>query len=243
MIHAVCETYMGLGNRLKCIAAACRFKREGEQLVIHWPLANIGCTFAELFSLEGIDYTEDADECDYRAAGCRAWHVPFLPGDCDSQDPLGHERSGRIDWAYNNTPQAMIDAYKPIFARIKPNPYSIRLALAAGTPAYAMHVRNNPEDWPADRDRPISQFVAQLKSIPDRVYLCCHRPEVQQQIMEALPPDKVYTLPCKDFSNILHAVADMLVLGKARHLYASYVSTFPECGWWIGGCNGVVTVI
>ena len=35
---------------------------------------------------------------------------------------------------------------------------------------------------------------------------------------------------------------DMLLLARTRRLYASYLSTFSEAAWWLGGTAANVTV-
>jgi hypothetical protein len=41
---------------------------------------------------------------------------------------------------------------------------------------------------------------------------------------------------------IVEDLIDMLLLARARRLYASYLSTFSEVAWWLGGATGRVVV-
>jgi hypothetical protein len=36
---------------------------------------------------------------------------------------------------------------------------------------------------------------------------------------------------------------DLLLLSRNKHLVASYLSTFPELAWWLGGCQATVSII
>ncbi|NIW23073.1 MAG: hypothetical protein GWN29_00085 [Gammaproteobacteria bacterium] len=43
-------------------------------------------------------------------------------------------------------------------------------------------------------------------------------------------------------AGMIEDLIDMWLLARTRHLYASYLSTFSEAAWWIGGAQADVDV-
>lgn len=236
----------GLGNRLKCIASACLRSAEGEELRIHWRRKLVPFRFHDVFSLAGIPATEDE-----LAAGTgptiSTWRLMPL---------FNHEPP--IDCLFDATPEPYLTLYRIIFSKFIPNRASLAIEASLGHFDYSVHVRANPIQarelepmkelgyW-ADDDqivRPLSVYVDLLNSLNGRVYLSCHNLATQQAILANVHRDKQpVVLPGKDFTSGIHAVADLLALGRAAHFYAYRGSSFSEIAWWLGGCRAAVTAI
>lgn len=249
MIHTICSPVMGLGNRLKNIASTIRIRDKDEPITIHWDIAGhlMQVPLSSLFTIEGVEYSETSSLKVPRNERCvKTWRLLLHPGEVPphfsvSTNMYSYECDGAvIDNEYNRIPQHVVDAYKPIFESFKPNSTSVAIAEQIGSPEYAVHVRTNPVDWPGARELHIQRYIDTIHSLPDRVYVCCHTPEVQAIVEGAVPNGKIYSIPNKQFTNLQIAVAEMLILGRAKHLFTTLGSTFSEAGWWLGGCQGLV---
>jgi len=238
-MHVVFPQTAGLSNRLRCIAFACRLMQPNEHLYIHWRRKVMADRFSDLFSLNGIPYTEDDGE-NWPAGAIDTW----------SLDRPGEDL---VDNKYKAVPPDLLESYKAVFSKIGFNARSQARADALGTFEYAIHVRVNCTDlvyftdlrdsWPDTQEvrRPISMFTDLIQSLPSRVYLSCHNAVVQQEILATVDPEKVRVLPGKDFTSLYDAVSDMIMLGRATHFFAHRGSSFSDVSWWLGGCKGEVT--
>jgi hypothetical protein len=47
----------------------------------------------------------------------------------------------------------------------------------------------------------------------------------------------------EDDEILVRAFVDMLCLSRGDVLIGSYLSTFTECAWWLGGCRQEVVIL
>ena len=74
--------------------------------------------------------------------------------------------------------------------------------------------------------------------------------EVVDFLISMFGKDRILSFPRKtsrsdswnSISGIKEDLIDMLILSKTNKIFASYLSTFSECAWWIGGAKATVTV-
>lgn len=245
-MHVIFPHDSGLCNRLKCIASACRYRAGDEPLQIHWRHTLFTERFSDLFTLEGIHVNEDAEDVRPPQGAFNTWRLLVPEGD----PPL--------EGMYNKTPERHLSAYRAIFARFIPNRTSLAIADSLGRFDYSIHVRSNCRQdseltpmaslgrWPdtALLTRPISVYVDLLTSLSGRVYMSCHNAQTQAEILAAVPAEhQPVVMTNKDFTSLQHAVADLLVLGHAKHFFAYYGSSFSEVAWWLGGAKATVTEV
>jgi hypothetical protein len=70
----------------------------------------------------------------------------------------------------------------------------------------------------------------------------CHNSKIAKEIQNVFP-NKIKLLPDKDYNSFVDIAAEMLIIGKAKNIFATANSTFPEVSWWLGGCKSNVTVL
>lgn len=170
-------------------------------------------------------------------------------------------RDGReIDLEYGRIPEAMRRAYAPYFARI-----AIQPGIADRTDAWARaHLdsqvigvqvrtwRDYPRRYRKYHHPARQRLVGLLTGAPptSRFLVVSDSDEVVDSLAVLLGEERVLSFPreterlasWQSPAGVVEDLIDMLLLAKTRRLFASYLSTFSETAWWLGGANADVTV-
>lgn len=170
-------------------------------------------------------------------------------------------RDGRdIDLEYGRIPEVMRRAYLPYFSRISIQP-SIGARVDAWSKAnldadvIGVQVRTW-RDYPRRYRKyhlPAQRRLVELMrtaALPSRFLVVSDSDEIIDLLAEKLGPERVLSFP-RDTprhaswqapEGIIEDLIDMLLLARTHRLFASYLSTFSETAWWLGGAGADVTV-
>lgn len=166
-----------------------------------------------------------------------------------------------IDLEYGRIPQPIRDAYVPLFARIAVRPEIVeRLdAWAAEVGIDARTVGVQIRTWRDDSRRHAKYHRAALGRLlrlmerepePTRFLAVADDDGVLKALVERFGAARVLTFPRRtpraeswaSPAGIAEDLTDMLLLARTRRMFVSYLSTFGEAAWWLGGANAEVTV-
>lgn len=246
--HAHLFGACGLGNRIKGIASACRLNNNGH-VTIWWPPVNwganpVGCRMHDIFTVDN----SEVHDADYRGgqpeySSWRLWVSRDEVPRGFSEYCFAAELDGQvIEQEYNRIPQPIIDAYAPIFARFHPTDAVMARVNSVPSPEIAVQVRESQE-W--SRGPNICEYVEYIRKLDtDKpIYVAAIDDHNYDVVANAFPPGKIYTLPGVNRLCPVDAFAEMLILGNAKYLHATELSTYSEAGWWLGGCRGQVSMI
>jgi hypothetical protein len=246
----------GLGNRLKCLVTAWRRDARAK---FRWE-ATPACDaphMADLFA-GGAAWEEDAEKDEVLYMQC-TWRLELWPGDAVPEgfsrvrEPYGTASDWRdIDFEYHRIPRAMLDVYRPLFAKLQPAPaikqwvdaFAFRRPFDAG-----VHVRTWV-DAPDRRERlfDLRAFVDAMRLLiaeaaGTRFFVCSDDQAAVAALRAEFGELRVCTLePEPEFGGAARAWAEMLLLARAPVLVASHASTMSEVAWWLGGCRARVLV-
>ncbi len=180
--------------------------------------------------------------------------------------PKSHSRRGtradarHIDMEYGRIPEYFRHAYGPLFERM-----IVRPDIAERVDQWAA---DNLDDdvigvqvrtWRDDAhrhnkyDKPAVKRLARLmhEAKPDARFLIVSDsdeivPSLQQQYGESrvlhYPRQTARNASRQSVDGITEDLMDMLLLSRTRDLFASYLSTFSEAAWWLGGATARVWV-
>jgi hypothetical protein len=164
-----------------------------------------------------------------------------------------------IDLEYERIPVALRQAYAPLFARIVVQPRitaRVEQWAAANLDAdiIGVQVRTWRDDPRRERKyhRPARIRLARLLAAePDaRFLVVADRDDIVAALVEEYGAGRILHFPrttprlesYRSAEGIVEDLIDMLLLARTRRLFASYLSTFSEVAWWLGGAKAAVTV-
>jgi hypothetical protein len=145
-----------------------------------------------------------------------------------------------VDYQYHKIPRCFIESQKTYWDRIVPVDAVIKRAndVVADT---IVHIRTN-YDWWTHLTVDLNFYLDTIQKIDGEIYLVSHQPAITQEIC-AVFPNKIKLLPNKNYDSFTDIAAEMLIISRAKNIYVTEFSTFPEVGWWLGGCQAQVTVL
>ncbi|HUO68469.1 MAG TPA: hypothetical protein VMV37_13080 [Gammaproteobacteria bacterium] len=179
--------------------------------------------------------------------------------------PKSHSRrssraDGRhIDFEYGRIPQQVRDVYVPLFRSIEVQPAIIARAAEWGARLDADTIGVQIRTW---RDYPrryrkyhlpaVRRLATLLDGAPSksRFLVVSDADEVIADLEARYGAERVLHFPRTTPRRESYGLADgtredlidMLLLARTRTLYASYLSTFSEVAWWLGGATANVAV-
>jgi len=164
-----------------------------------------------------------------------------------------------IDLEYGRIPQHFRDAYLPLFRRIAVQP-----AIAARAEEWGARLdpdtigvqirtwRDDPRRYRKYHLPAVRRLAKLLDAAPakSRFLVVSDADEVIGNLVARYGADRVLHFPrATPRSDSFRAadgtredLIDMLLLARTRTLYASYLSTFGEVAWWLGGATADVSV-
>jgi hypothetical protein len=179
--------------------------------------------------------------------------------------PKSHSRrssraDGRhIDFEYGRIPQHLRDLYVPLFRSIAVQPAIMARTAEWGAQLDADTIGVQIRTW---RDYPrryrkyhlpaVRRLTTLLDAAParSRFLVVSDADEVIGDLEARYGAERVLhfprTTPRRESYGLAEGtredLIDMLLLARARTLYASYLSTFSEVAWWLGGATASVAV-
>lgn len=245
--------YLGLGNRLKCMASYHLSYGLNDTVIIWGKAGWVSSGFKELFTIHGVPNLRilDLGICDLmnetypRLKSHGIWRLHVEEDEVDAEFMI--QRDGikfpAIDFRYSDIPRSVQCKYLQFFRLIAPSAKvqnRIREVNLDRT-VVSVHVRN-PVD---EKDRKImkqvpsiSWFKTKMAEYPSNVRFfisTMHRSFSDE--LRAEFPGRIIELPNKNYNSMVDATADMFLLGMTDHLIVSPGSTFSEVAWWLGGCR------
>src|SRR5215471_6676549 len=164
-----------------------------------------------------------------------------------------------IDLEYGRIPQHFRDVYVPLFRQIEPNP-----SIAARVAEFGARLDDDVigvqiRTWRDDPRRyrkyhlPAVRRLAKLldaASPRSRFLVVSDADEIIEDLAAHYGAERVLqfprTTPRRDSwraaEGVREDLIDMLLLARTRRLFASYLSTFSEAAWWLGGASADVDV-
>ena len=170
-------------------------------------------------------------------------------------------RDGRqIDFEYGRIPQHFRDAYAPLFGRIAVRP-EIESAVARwaaehiGEDVVGVQVRTWRDDERRYRKYHVPALRRLAKSLDEatsstRFLVVSDSDEVVAELAARYGEGRVLYFPRRTarrdswqtVDGTQEDLVDMLLLARVPRLIATYLSTFSEVAWWLGGARADVTV-
>lgn len=180
--------------------------------------------------------------------------------------PKAHSRRStradarHIDLEYERIPEALRERWRPYFDRIEVQPHIVERvdAFARETftgPVVGVQVRTW-RDYPKRHKKYYLPSVPRLKQLIEaadssaRLFVVSDSDDVAPWLAEAYGRERVFTYPRRterhqswqSVHGMEEDLTDMLLLARTDRLIASYLSTFSETAWWLGGARAPVSV-
>lgn len=98
----------------------------------------------------------------------------------------------------------------------------------------------NSKDWTEhNRNISLSVFYKQMEQYPkDTLFYLCAMNKIRK-----VYKDRIITLPGKDYSSMIDAVADLFIMSQCKRAIFSFESIFSCLAWWLGGCKAKVETV
>src|SRR5881394_3460111 len=257
----------GLGNRIKSWVSAMRL---GARARVLWALnENMPAEFRELFAND-CAVSElpagAAEYCSWRLAVLPEDEA-FLPVGFATVGAGAHpliRRSARadarhIDLEYGRIPQHFRDVYVPLFRSVVVQP-----SIAARVADFAACLdddvigvqirtwRDDPRRYRKYHLPSVRRLARLLDAAPatSRFLVVSDADEIIGELAGRYGARRVLQFPratprsdsWRAPEGVREDLIDMLLLARTRRLYASYLSTFSEAAWWLGGARADVDV-
>ena len=204
----------------------------------------------------------------WRGVGKFAWSLRGRPGDYyrymvfpKSHSKRSARRDGRhIDLEYERIPEAVRERYRPLFARIRVRPDIVsavdRFAgehIDASTIGVQIRTWRDDPRRQAKYHRPSLERLHRLLSDAEkdsRFLVVSDDDEIIHGLASSYGAARVVHYPRRTARSqswqspegVVEDLTDMLVLARTRRMFASYLSTFSEAAWWLGGARADVDV-
>ena len=163
-----------------------------------------------------------------------------------------------IDLLYEKTPEYFIDKYLKILGRLKINPEIVEY-VSEFTDAWNKMVGVHIRSWycPKKVFHSNEIFEKEIDKLdPDqKFFFCCDNSDVQKHFIDKYG-DRVVTYDRQIFNDprlaesghhddiqlTADAFVELLMLSKCATIIGTYLSSFDEVAWWMGGCQSKVII-
>jgi hypothetical protein len=260
--RVIAASRQGLCNRLKVLLSAWRMAEAmGAEPLLYWPLtAKVPVSFRGLFregptEIDEAQYHQLAKDPDSNIV-LDGWRFSLLPSDDvvpDKSLPYAPRDGRAIDFAYAKTPSAIMRDFLRHANRLNPTEKLAgrieRFAHDLDSDSVAVHIRT----WNIMGDeKPVFyRFENYLRALkPHRgklLFVAADNPEVIETLQQR-HIGEVRSLPLTSRGHetpeqLEDAVCELFLLSRPPVLIGSFVSTFSEIAWWLGGCRQAITIV
>ena len=163
-----------------------------------------------------------------------------------------------IDLLFEKTPEYFIEKYLKVLGKLKINPEIVEYVSEfadAWDNMPGVHIRS----WYCDKRRFHSNEIFEQeidKLDPDqKFFFCSDNSDVQKHFIDKYG-DRVVTYERQIFNDpklaesghhddvqlTTDAFIELLILSKCSKIIGTYLSTFDEIAWWMGGCRSEVII-
>lgn len=261
-IVAACPA--GLGNRMKCMVSTIKKASEdgekGKVPLLFWPVNdNCGCTYDDLFKHKPFARELDEEE------------LKKLENTVDELEInktwkfISSSTGNPLDFKFGKLKQKEIDEFVDYFKEFEPTQeiedvidaivYKYAEDFSAGN-VIGVHIRKGDYNVSFDGRQHIStekgfceRMWALIEVNPDYKFLLCTEDEETEERFEKLfGKDKIIYFHKKFRGRdrpeaMKEALIDLHLLSKCNIILGTFLSTFTEVAWWIGGCKANVCII
>lgn len=166
-----------------------------------------------------------------------------------------------IDLEYGRIPQPVREAYVPLFARIAVRPEIVaridHWAAEAGLDERVLGVqirtwRDDPRRHAKYHRPSLGRLLRLMEGEPagTRFLAVADDDDVLRLLEQRFGTARILTFPRQtaraeswvSAAGVAEDLADMLLLARTQRMFVSYLSTFSEAAWWLGGADADVTV-
>lgn len=264
-IVAMCPA--GLGNRIKCMVSTAKrcddYMNIGVNAEAHvyWPVNNAcGCEFEELFK-PSIIFNQHIDNIKLEMSEVNTCHGEVEFNKSWKLKSLSHKG---IDFQYHKLSKSIINEFLPYFGFIEPA-QDIEDTVWAFMNKYkesfdkgeviGVHLRKGDfkglydgRNEVSSEDDFIERMACLLEVNPNyKFLLCTEDKKTEDKFKEIFGVHTILIFP-KRFRGrdtpkaIKEAFVDMLLLSKCPIIIGTFLSTFTELAWWLGGCKAQVYI-
>lgn len=242
----------GLGNRIKCIVSSIK---QDNNAFVYWPVnKECGCSFNDVLQPLVKNITLDKiHKKDILNKSCvminKSWKL--------------QSKGKEFDFKYNRLTQKEKDEFLPYFKFIMPKQEIEDTAWAFMNKykesfdkgeVIGVHIRKGDFKGLYDRRKNISTEDGFAKEIDSLInvnsnykFLLCTEDEETENKFKDVFGDVIINFPKKyrgrnTTNSIKEAFVDILLLSKCNIIIGTFLSTFTEIAWWLGGCKANVYI-
>lgn len=256
---------MGVSNRIKCLLSSMRLAAIlHRQIAVFWPRNwACRCDFSDLFENEFFELDKDgvdrlrADSINHRTLLLDTWgSLLYLPSDVAQPNPPPAEASWPVlDFEYENTPAQVKTTYLELAAKLRPNDYIRREVSEFARDFNNKTISVSIRSWVEAKERADGLFdLAHVYArLDDRdgydFFVSCDSEDILKALVNRYGkrilsyPKRTGTNDRRSRAGMQDILIDMLLLAQNPILIASYLSTYPELAWWLGGGKATVELI
>jgi len=251
----------GLCNRLKTVISVMRLADSLDaEALVYWPqTSKVPAELSSLFRGGPREINEREFDALRKLKSevtiLDGWRLSLLPTDQVAPDlTWQYTRRGYrvIDFCYNRIPCEVIAAYLPFFSRLKPSPQIedriASFAVQIPDETVAVHLRS----WSVMGDEKpafyrLRNYVKEIQRYGARPLFVAADADKALNDLRARVDNPIITLPIADrghdsSSKIQDAVVELHLLAQPKVFIGSFISTFTEFAWWLGGCSQEITI-
>ena len=251
----------GLCNRIKCLISAQRLaKRDSRKVLLFWePDRDCGCCFSDLFEnqiteINREEFLKLSQDKAYQI--CDTWRLLPLP-----QENVGRnfsrayvsEEGNNIDFEYVRIPLNTRADILRYLKRLVPKKHITEKVDEFYKKFDDNTISVNIRSWHGEK-RSVFFNVKNLYKVMNKektgnFFVVCDSPEILEQINKRyggralIYSRRTFPGDRKSPEGIQDALIELLLLARNKSLKASYLSTFSEMAWWLGGCQAGVEII
>jgi len=248
-------------------------RANGKMPLLYWPVNDLcGCTYDDLFKHKPFARELDEEELDELKSTVddleinKTWKFTLsTSSDCSStsSDCLRDEEP--LDFKFNKLTQKQRDEFVDYFKEFEPTQeiydvidviyFKYADDFAAGN-VIGVHIRKGDYKVSFDGRQHISTekgFQDKMKALlevnPDyKFLLCTEDKETEEEFEKLFGKDKIIYFHKRargrgDVAAMKEALIDLYLLSKCDIILGTFLSTFTEVAWWLGGCKANVCII
>lgn len=244
----------GIGNRIKCILSALRLDPGAR---VFWPkTASVQCDFADLFENDLAIGNIPKD-----ARVVNTWKFLLLPGDRIPEKLMNarsvfYTESGDpgpfLDGSFHEIPTEIRDDYVKWIQTLRPS-RPVREAVSEASSRFSpgtvsVHVRTWSDAWLRRLTFHLKNYESAMRESGGADFFVCSDDQARIGPLKEKFQSRVFTLDeasprALELKQEQYALAEIILLGKAKKMLLTSGSTFGEVGWFFGGCGAHVTVV
>jgi hypothetical protein len=254
----------GLCNRLKAIATVARLTGEFR---VYWEVHPnlLNCAINDLFEIKPFIVEEKPLPIGSKVY--LSWRLGVLASDGvpEGFSSFGESVGGvrlifndplrrNIDNEFSRIPKSLIEIYVKIFEKIQPKPDLVEKINSFSSKFDENTVSMNIRSWNDDPHRnkeffSIDAYIEEMKKFPKQTnfYVSSDSLEVKNSLFEIFP-NRILCFPRKtELATSRHSkegmqedLIELYLVSKNKVIIGSYLSTFTEVAWWLGGAKAKV---